>query len=78
MCKTEYAKGGAKLHHPAQDRVKGRGGRGVTFSCLTHMKVFFIAEQPLFMEQSYLSGCVKKLLIFEDQPPDNFPMEIHM
>ena len=23
MCKTEYAEGGAKLHHPAQDRVKG-------------------------------------------------------
>ena len=22
MCKTEYAKGGEKLHHPAQDRVK--------------------------------------------------------
>ena len=22
MCKTEYAEGGAKLHHPAQDRVK--------------------------------------------------------
>ena len=21
MCKTEYAEGGAKLHHPAQDRV---------------------------------------------------------
>ena len=22
MCETEYAEGGAKLHHPAQDRVK--------------------------------------------------------
>ena len=21
MCETEYAEGGAKLHHPAQDRV---------------------------------------------------------
>jgi len=24
MCRTEYAEGGAKLHHPAQDRARGQ------------------------------------------------------
>ena len=32
---------------------KARGGSGVTFACLAHMKVPFIAEQPLFTERRY-------------------------
>ena len=30
-----------------------RGGAGVIFACLADMKVFFVAEQPLFTEWSY-------------------------
>ena len=33
--------------------LKARGGSGVIFACLAHMKVLFIAEQPLFKELRY-------------------------
>ena len=34
-------------------RFKVRGGSGVIFACLAHMKVSFIAEQLLFTELRY-------------------------
>ena len=37
------------LYYP----VKARGGSGVIFACLAHMKVPFITEQPLFTERRY-------------------------
>ena len=45
MSKTEYAEGGAKLHHPAQDRVKW----GFHLLCLVylvcdHIHVIFKVE----------------------------------
>ena len=33
--------------------IKAGGGSGVNFACLAHMKVPFIAEQPLFTERRY-------------------------
>ena len=34
-------------------RFKARGGSGIIFACLAHMKVPFITEQTLFTEQRY-------------------------
>ena len=33
--------------------LEARGGSGVIFACLSHMKIPFIAEQPLFTERRF-------------------------
>ena len=38
------------LIYSKNSNFKARGGSGVIFACLAHMKVPFIAEQPLFTE----------------------------
>ena len=39
-----------------------RGGSGVIFACLPHMKVPFIAKQPLFTEQD-IAPCQKVIRV---------------
>ena len=36
------------LRHFTDFSIKATGGSGVIFACLAHMKLPFIAEQPLF------------------------------
>ena len=38
----------------APNPLRREGGSGVIFACLAHMKVLFIADQPLFTELRYL------------------------
>ena len=48
LFKIVYYVSEEKTYYPLPLRQKG--GAGVIFACLADMKVFFVAEQPLFTE----------------------------